>query len=106
MPWQPLHSEVQPQQLGTSLDAVLRRFGGPSAKAVGDIFADWPTVVGTRVADHCQPLRIDGSTLVVGVADSAWASEIRWMSKDLLAKIGTHTGSDSLDDIRVTVSSN
>lgn len=103
VPWEPLHTTSQPQALGSSLDALLRRFGGPTARTVTDIFEQWSTVVGTRVANQCQPLRIDGDTLVVGVDDAAWASEIKWMTADLLGRIHAHTESTSVQQIRVMV---
>lgn len=104
MGWEPLPSHSRsPQRLGAGLDDVLRRLSGPSAQTTVDIFTQWASVVGEQIAQQCQPRSLDGKTLVIAVQDPAWASELKWMEKELLHRIQQHTGSEELTRIRVKV---
>ena len=58
-----------PQPLGKALDRVMRGLGAPEASGVHLVFDRWTEVVGEALAARTKPLRIDGSKLVLAVAD-------------------------------------
>lgn len=94
MPWSPLPDPdgPPPVKVGDTVDKVLRGLGAPAASSLGALFERWPEVVGTAIGSRTRPLSIDGTTLVVAVPDGGWASQLRWMERDLLATLATHLG--------------
>lgn len=80
----------------------LRRVGDILPDAVGHdrtetrvmvaIFSGWEQVVGTKVAGHVQPLRLDGDALLVVTDHGAWATQIRAMSGVLVERLHKLSG--------------
>jgi predicted nucleic acid-binding Zn ribbon protein len=107
MPWQPLPSSSggDPRPLGETVDRLVRSMGAPSASATRSIFADWAEIVGDQIADHARPHALRERTLVVAVSDPAWATQLRFLEADLLARIAAATGSDEVTAIEVRVRS-
>ncbi len=81
-----------PERLGATLEQLVRHLGwGPRTATVG-VIADWERVVGPDIAAHARAVSSDGTTLVVAVDDPAWATQLRWLEADLLARLATETG--------------
>jgi predicted nucleic acid-binding Zn ribbon protein len=95
-----------PTPLSASLDAVVRGLrgpAGPSAKAVAGVFAGWEDAVGPQVAAHARPLVLDGGRLVVEVDEPGWATQLRYLERDLIARLAPHVGGTPIDAIEVRV---
>ena len=107
MPWQPLPSSSggEPRPLGETVDRLVRSMGAPSAEATRSIFADWAEIVGDQIAEHARPHALRERTLVVAVADPAWATQLRFLETELLGRIAAATGSDEVTSIEVRVRS-
>lgn len=52
---------------------------GVDAAAMGGVFGKWDDAVGPAVAAHVQPVKLEGTTLVVEVDDPAWATQLRFL---------------------------
>jgi len=52
---------------------------GADAAAMGGVFGRWDDAVGAAVAAHVQPVKLDGTTLVVEVDDPAWATQVKFL---------------------------
>ena len=87
-----------PVPFGKALDRVVRSLQGgvpqraTGSVAVGGVFGRWPEIVGDAVAGHVQPIRLDGSRLVVDVSDPAWATQVRLLSDRIRERITEVTG--------------
>lgn len=80
-----------PVSLGDSLRNVVRSLRpeaasgrtpgrrGVDAAAMGGVFGRWDEAVGEAVAAHVQPVKLDGTTLVVEVDDPAWATQVKFL---------------------------
>ncbi len=85
----------EPIQLGDSLHSVVRGLrpettvSGPSASAasLGGVFGRWEQAVGAAVAAHVQPVKLDGTTLVVLVDDPAWATQLKFLESTLRERL-------------------
>jgi predicted nucleic acid-binding Zn ribbon protein len=93
----------EPKSLGTSLDAVTRRLGLEDPKGLGRLFARWPEIVGTAMAAHVKPIRLDGDALVVTVDHPAWATQVRRLGGDLLDRVVEETGASRPTRLEVRV---
>ncbi len=84
----------EPMPISASLDRVVRSLRGDSGSTtvMGGVFGRWEEAVGEAVAAHVQPIKLDGSTLVVGVDDPAWATQLRFLEATLKARLAEVTG--------------
>ncbi len=82
----------QPERLDRTLDQLVRQLGwGPRSASVG-VIGEWERIVGPAIAAHAQAVSSDGTTLMVAVDDPAWATQLRWLERDLLDRLATDAG--------------
>jgi predicted nucleic acid-binding Zn ribbon protein len=101
---------TRPVPLAESLAGVVRalrdeeRTGnvGAGVAAIGGVFGRWEEAVGAAVAAHVQPLKLDGTTLVVEVDDPAWATQLRFLEATLRARLAEVAGAE-IDKVEVRV---
>src|SRR5688572_16904030 len=104
MTWRPLDDpNPEPRRLGASLDSVTRKLGAPPAAALSAVFAHWADVVGAAVADHCTPLTLSNGTLVVGVYEPGWATQLRFLEADVARRCAEVTGDETVSRVEVKV---
>ncbi len=85
----------EPIPLGDSLQSVVRGLRPPTssgaptvpATALGAVFGRWEEAVGAAVAAHVQPVKLDGTTLVVLVDDPAWATQLKFLEGTLRERL-------------------
>ena len=75
----------------------------PSADTLGTVFGRWPTLVGEQVAAHATPVRLRHGTLSVTVDDPVWATQLRWLEADLVARLSGALGEGVVARIEVRV---
>jgi predicted nucleic acid-binding Zn ribbon protein len=95
--------EREPRSVVASLDVVARRLGAPPAAVVARIFAHWDELVGPDIADHARPLSLRDGVLTVQVDHPAWATQLRYLSPDLLRRLREATGSEDLRELKLRV---
>jgi predicted nucleic acid-binding Zn ribbon protein len=101
---------TKPVSLTDSLAGVVRalrdeeRTGSPGAgvAAMGGVFGRWDEAVGTAVAAHVQPVKLDGTTLIVEVDDPAWATQLRFLEGTLRTRLAEVAGA-TIDKVEVRV---
>ena len=54
---------------------------------MGGVFGRWEEAVGVAVALHVQPVKLDGTTLVVQVDDPAWATQLKFLEGTLRTRL-------------------
>jgi predicted nucleic acid-binding Zn ribbon protein len=98
----------EPKPLGDSLQEVLRslrpedRRPQASASAMGGVFGRWDDAVGPVVAAHVQPVKLDGTTLVVEVDDPGWATQLKFLETNLKQRLAEVAGA-TVERIEVRV---
>ena len=93
----------QPRKVGDSLDRVTTALGVPKSATLAAIFATWPDLVGESVAANARPRSLHDGTLVVTVEQPAWATQLRFLEADLLARLADVVGSGEIARIDVRV---
>jgi predicted nucleic acid-binding Zn ribbon protein len=81
-----------PIPISQSLDGVVRSLRGPSRAAVSGLFGSWADAVGEQVAAHVRPLKLDERTLVVEVDDPAWATQVKFLTRTIIERLGEVAG--------------
>lgn len=95
MPWRSLpgtSGEADPLPLRPSLERLSRALGAPGADALAQVFHRWEALVGPDVAAHARPTVLADGRLVVTVDHPAWATQLRWLGPQLLARLRTDLG--------------
>ena len=65
-----------PKRLETVLDSVLDALGLAQGVERHSVFREWEQRLGPEIARAAHPHRVDGDTLIVRVATSAWLNEL------------------------------
>ena len=90
-----------PQPLRAALGGLLRDQGWQAQAAVGSVFGRWPEIVGAEMAAHTRPDRLDGDELVVIADSTAWATQVRWLAKDLIRTLNAELGSGTVATVKI-----
>jgi predicted nucleic acid-binding Zn ribbon protein len=78
------------------MDELIQSFGWQTKVAEGELFANWKDLVGDRVAESSFPEDLSKGILTVRCKSTAWATQLRLMGSEILAKI-----SERLPDLEV-----
>ena len=81
-----------PMPISRSLDEVMSSLRGPERAAVGGLFGRWGEAVGPQIADHVQPVKLDGGVLLVEVDEPGWATEVRFLVPTIIERLDTVAG--------------
>lgn len=80
-------SPRDPQQLGDAFAALAKREGWSHGIQRGRVLSEWSAVVGPELAAKTEPVSLTDGELVIAAASTAWATELRMMSRVLLERI-------------------
>jgi predicted nucleic acid-binding Zn ribbon protein len=89
--------------VGESLDRVTGALGVPSSSTLQVVFSRWDDLVGEVLAAHARPASLRDGTLLVTVDDPSWATQLRWLQADLVARLAAAVGQGEVTDIEVRV---
>lgn len=106
MTWKPLPEEEgfrDPERIGSAVDRVARRLGAPTAHALSGLFNRWDELVGVSIAAHARPVSLKNGRLRVEVDSSAWATELKYMTAELVARCCAELGDGAVKQIDVSV---
>jgi len=93
----------EPRPIGESLDRLSRSLSGVGAQPLASVFTEWPKIVGETLAAHSRPVSLDGTSLVIAVDESAWATQVRYLETELIARITEVVGGPPVHSIEVRV---
>lgn len=91
-----------PQLLGSASRDLAKTRGWSSKVAEGAVFADWSTAVGEQIAEHATPTALRDGVLSVAAESTAWATQLRMVQAQLLAKIAAHVGDGVVTALKIT----
>ncbi|MFD6414913.1 DUF721 domain-containing protein [Streptomyces sp. NPDC060194] len=92
-----------PQPLGQAITRLITERGWEAPAAVGGVMGRWPELVGEKLADHCVPQTYDEDTRVLTVlcSSTAWATELRLLAPQLVARLNQDLGQGTVRLIKV-----
>lgn len=91
-----------PQPLGRLTRDLAKTRGWSPKVAEGTVFAEWSTVVGEQIAGHAQPTALRDGVLSVTAESTAWATQLRMVQAQLLAKIAAAVGDGVVKALKIT----
>lgn len=90
-----------PQPLGAATQDLAKSRGWSSRVAEGSVFGRWRTVVGDQIADHANPTSLHEGVLTVSAESTAWATQLRMVQAQLLAKIAAAVGDGVVTSLKI-----
>ena len=81
-----------PELLGSALDKLVTESGWEKETAMAKVFSSWAGIVGAEIANHCVPASFDAGTLRLTAESTAWATQLRLLQNQILAKIASEIG--------------
>jgi len=96
----PFGSGRDPHGVGDVVDALAAQLGWTSALAQSDVLEGWRELAGEETAKHAVPEQISDGVLVVRCESTAWATQLRMMRSELLARITERFPQADIQSIR------
>lgn len=67
-----------------------------------EVFTRWAELVGEKVAQQTEPIRLEKGRLVVRVRTSTWRHQLLFMRRDLIAAMNGRIGQKVIEEIVFT----
>jgi predicted nucleic acid-binding Zn ribbon protein len=90
-----------PQPFGAILDRLVQVRGWQKPAAEARLFGLWATVVGSEIAAHCRPVKLEDGELTIEAESTAWATQLRLLAGKLLGRIGKDVGTGVVTKLNV-----
>ena len=90
-----------PQTLGSLTSDLAKSRGWSARVAEGAVFGQWATVVGDQIAEHANPTVLRHGILTVEAESTAWATQLRLVQAQLLAKIAAAVGDGVVASLKI-----
>ncbi|MCW2599331.1 MAG: hypothetical protein JWM02_1160 [Frankiales bacterium] len=81
-----------PVVFGAAIQKLVNERGWQDTTTAAGVLANWDQVVGAEIADHCQPVSLVDGELVLVAESTAWATQLRLLTKTLLGRVREHAG--------------
>ncbi|WP_104181195.1 DUF721 domain-containing protein [Arthrobacter sp. B0490] len=89
---EPVYGGRDPEGVGNVFSRMLAERGWKSPVAIGSVLSRWAEIVGTDIAAHCVPESFDADTVLVRCDSTAWATQLRLISPDVLRRFEAELG--------------
>jgi predicted nucleic acid-binding Zn ribbon protein len=98
----PKPDESDPQPIGGLIPAYVDELGWQRPLAEAKVFAEWPRLVGSDVASHCEPSTLRDGELRVTAESTAWATQLRLLAGTMLARLVGELGPEAVTKLVIT----
>ncbi|HMA46660.1 MAG TPA: DciA family protein [Frankiaceae bacterium] len=90
-----------PVPFGAAIDGLLVARGWQEPARAAAVLARWDHLVGSEVAARCRPVGLRDGELVLAAESTAWATQLRLLSRQLLSRLRRELGPDLVTRIVV-----
>ncbi|GAA1483140.1 DUF721 family protein [Gordonia sinesedis] len=91
-----------PQPLGRLAGGIAHERGWRPRIAEGTVFGMWEQIVGADIAIHATPTALRDNVLHVQAESTAWATQLRYVQGQIIAKIAGSVGDGVVVSLRIT----
>lgn len=90
-----------PISVGESMKLVQQRLGAAQPDRFATLVAEWGSLVGQRLAEHCSPESLVSGNLSVSVTSPGVAEQVKWATSDLIAAANAILGEDLVTRVSI-----
>jgi predicted nucleic acid-binding Zn ribbon protein len=102
MSWGPVPEDTDRiSVVGDSLEVLVKRLGGGSAKIQSAVLGAWDHAVGPEVASHARPIALVDGVLTVEVDDAPWLTQLKWLGGRMCDRLNEATNSTAVERLNV-----
>lgn len=98
----PRPDERDPQMLSKLAGSIAKSRGWSTKVAEGMVFGRWSGVVGEDIASHATPVKLENGVLSIAAESTAWATQLRMLQSQILAKINAAVGQGVVTSVRIS----
>jgi predicted nucleic acid-binding Zn ribbon protein len=91
-----------PQLLAAASRELAAIRGWSERVAAGGVFGRWRAIVGEQIAERALPTALCDGVLSVTAESTSWATQLRMMQSELLAKIAAAVGDGVVTSLKIT----
>lgn len=91
----------EPQLFSSSVARLLAERGWTDPVSIGGVIGRWDQIVGSNVAEHCQPESFEDGVVVVRADSTAWATQVRLLVPQLRIRIDQELGEGVVTEVKV-----
>lgn len=91
-----------PQRLGALTGSIAKSRGWTENVAEGTVLGRWLHVVGDDIAAHAEPTSLKDGVLTIAAESTAWATQLRMMQAQILAKINAAVGQGVVKSLKIS----
>lgn len=91
-----------PQTLGALTGSIAAKRGWSAKVSEGTVLGRWANVVGEDISAHADPTGLEDGVLSISAESTAWATQLRLMQAQILAKIAAAVGHGVVTSLRIT----
>jgi predicted nucleic acid-binding Zn ribbon protein len=81
-----------PVRFGEAIQRLVDERGWQDTTTNAGVLANWASLVGPEIADHCQPLSLVDGELVLVAESTAWATQLRLLTRTLQSRLREQVG--------------
>ena len=97
---QPFDANRDPIKLSAGIDQLVGEFNWNQQLSKAELFVSWSNIVGLDVANACKPSSLENLILHVDCNSTAWATQMRLMSSQVLAEVNSSYPSLEIREIK------
>jgi predicted nucleic acid-binding Zn ribbon protein len=90
-----------PARLGDAVAELVSDRDWTKTLTAAGLLPRWAQIVGPEIAAHCKPERLVDGELTCATESTAWATQLRLMNRQILARIAAEVGPDVVARLRV-----
>lgn len=90
-----------PAKFGDVLARLIKARGWQKPAAEGTVFGAWEKVVGPDISSHCRPVKLEDRELTVEAESTAWATQLRAISPNIIKRIAAEVGNNVVIRLRI-----
>ena len=81
-----------PVPFGAMIRRLVAERGWEETTSAAGVLANWDRLVGPEIAEHCRPVSLTGGELVLVAESSAWATQLRLLTRTMTRRLGEQVG--------------
>lgn len=93
----------RPERLDDLLAGFLVNRGWRSRMEAASVLTRWQRIVGTELAQRCEPVRLAGGQLVIRVESQAWATQISYLVPRIRERVAELLDGEEVEGVRLVV---
>ena len=90
-----------PVPFGAMIRRLVAERGWEETTTAAGVLANWDRLVGPEIADHCRPTSLTEGELVLVAESSAWATQLRLLTRTLMRRLAEQVGEGVVTSIVV-----